>query len=116
MIKRSRYDCYTETIDWLKTGYNIKIIQNRRNLTNDEIEKVTGIKVETLQAIKNGTPTTIYALYNISRVLNVSLDCIISGSQDIIFHQTHDELNPFYIDYPTENGTVETLKKTLILL
>ncbi len=80
-------------------GNKLKYIRNKRNLSLDEVTKLTGVSKAMLGQIERGQSNpTVSTLWKIATGLKVSFSFFIDENQDDLKVVNQDEINPIMED------------------
>lgn len=80
-------------------GYRIKEIREKRNLTQEDLARESGVSRATISALENGVSraTTTKTLMNIARALGVSIE-------DLFLRRVFNKLNDCKMEMEKECG------------
>lgn len=107
------------TIDYIELGKTIKTIRGEKNLTQEKLAELTNMSTTHISNIENGkAKVSLETILNISRMLEYSIEELISGDIHKSFNKTKSQFKSIisdcnYYELKIINDVVLTLINSL---
>ncbi|BBL00343.1 transcriptional regulator [Alistipes onderdonkii subsp. vulgaris] len=80
----ARRDAYDLTVELFSIGQTIREIREKRNLTQEDLGRMIGVKKAQISRIENGHNLTVATIFKVFKALDVDAKLYIAGNEQAL--------------------------------